>query len=367
MIDRRNFSKTFMATLGSLAVTNPLFSNDLLDDFKKSNPKKLGIALVGLGNYSKNQLAPALEKTEFCELKAVVTGTPSKAKTWQAKYNLSGKNIYNYENFDSIASNPDIDIVYIVLPNSMHKEYTIRAAKAGKHIICEKPMAMNSIEAEEMISEVAKAGKKLFIGYRLHYEPHNIEAMRIGQNQVFGKVKILNCSFGFRIGDPTQWRLKYSLAGGGALMDVGIYAIQAARYSTGEMPFAITAQEYKTDKVKFSEVDETIFWQMEFPSGAVASCITTYASYIERLYLSSERGFVDLSPAYSYGSIGGRVRRKPLDFTQVNQQQLHMDGISYSLQTGTKAKNIYGDEGLKDMNIIDAIYKAVKTGEKVII
>ena len=150
-------------------------------------------------------------------------------------------------------------------------------------------------------------------------------------------------------------------------MDVGIYAIQAARYSTGEMPFSITAQEYKTDKVKFSEVDETIFWQMEFPSGAVASCITTYASYIERLYLSSERGFVDLSPAYSYGSIGGRVRRKPLDFPQVNQQQLHMDGISYSLQTGTKAKNIYGDEGLKDMNIIDAIYKAVATGEKVII
>ena len=109
---------------------------------------------------------------------------------------MSEKNIYNYENFDSISSNPDIDIVYIVLPNSMHKEYTIRAAKAGKHVICEKPMAMNSIEAEEMISEVAKAGKKLFIGYRLHYEPHNIEAMRIGQNQVFGKVKILNCSFG---------------------------------------------------------------------------------------------------------------------------------------------------------------------------
>lgn len=364
---RRDFSKQLIGSLGAIAIGTPVFSRYLLNDFAKNNSKKLGIALMGLGNYSTNQLAPAIEKAKFCELKGVVTGSPSKAKKWKSKYNLSKKNIYNYENFDSIISNSEIDIVYVVLPNSMHKEFTIRAAKAGKHVICEKPIALNSQDAQEMIDAVSAAGKKLFIGYRLHYEPHNIEAARIGQNQIYGKVKVFDGSFGFKIGDPTQWRLKHSLAGGGALMDVGIYVIQGARYSIGEEPISITAQEYKTDKIKFKEVDETIFWQMEFPSGAVASCITSYSTYIERLYIAAENGFVHLSPAYSYGSISGTLGRKPLDLPQVNQQQLHMDGVAYSLLTGTVAKNISGEEGLKDMKVIDAIYKSISIGEKVII
>ncbi|MDG2397201.1 MAG: Gfo/Idh/MocA family oxidoreductase [Flavobacteriaceae bacterium] len=362
---RRNFSKQLIGGLGAIAIGTPVFSREVLNNYAMTNKKKLGIALVGLGRYSTYQLAPALEISQFCELKGIVTGTPSKAVKWKKKYNLSPKNIYNYENFDSIVNNSEIDIVYIVLPNSMHKEYTIRAAKARKHVICEKPMAVNALEAQEMIDAVSAVKKQLFIGYRLHYEPHNIEAARIGQKEVYGKVKIFEGSFGFKIGDPSQWRLKHSLSGGGALMDVGIYAIQGARYSIGQDPIALTAQEYKTDNIKFSEVDETIFWQMEFPSGAVSSCITTYSSYIERLYVAAENGYVELSPAYSYGSIKGSIKREPMNFEEVNQQQLHMDGIAYSILSGTKAKNIYGEEGLKDMKIIDAIYKSISTGEKV--
>ncbi len=144
------------------------------------------------------------------------------------------KNIYNYASFDRIADNPDIDIVYVVLPNAMHAEYTIRAARAGKHVLCEKPMATSAKECEAMITACKTANRQLAIAYRLHFEPHNLEAKRLGQRKVFGALRTIEAGFGFIIGDPSQWRLKKALSGGGALMDVGVYALQAARYVSDE-------------------------------------------------------------------------------------------------------------------------------------
>ena len=120
--------------------------------------KKLGVALVGLGTYAAGQLAPALQQTVHCYLAGIVTGTPSKAAAWKEKYNIPDKNIYSYDNFDTIKDNPDIDIVYVVLPNSMHAAYTIRAAQAGKHVICEKPMALTVADCDAMIAACKKAG-----------------------------------------------------------------------------------------------------------------------------------------------------------------------------------------------------------------
>ena len=164
---RRDFIKdisfgaaTLTPALSYLTACSPRKSKD-----------KLGVALVGLGNYSTDQLGPALQKTKNCYLAGIVTGTPAKERTWANKYNIPQKNIYNYQNFDNIASNPDIDIVYVVLPVSMHKEFTIRAAGAGKHVISEKPMAISVADCEEMISACRNAGKKLSIGYRLRFDP----------------------------------------------------------------------------------------------------------------------------------------------------------------------------------------------------
>jgi predicted dehydrogenase len=329
-----------------------------------SQEKKLGVALVGLGSYSTNQLAPALQQTSGCYLAGIVTGTPEKATKWKNQYNIPDKNIYNYQNFDSIANNKDIDIVYVVLPNSMHKEYVIRAAKAGKNVICEKPMAVSVKEGEEMIAACKKANVKLYIGYRLHFEPFNLEAARVGQKKEFGAVKIVETSLGFKIGDPTQWRLKKALAGGGAMMDVGIYAIQGARYCTGEEPVAVTAQEFKTDPVKFKEVDETIFWQMEFPSGAVASCSTTYASHIERLFLSAENGWLELRPAFGYGPLAGKTNKGTLNLPIVNHQAAELDGMVRCLKENSDC-TASGEEGLKDLKVIEAIYASIRTGKKV--
>lgn len=325
--------------------------------------KKLSVALVGLGSYSEFQLAPALQLSEYCTLGGIVTGTPAKAEKWKKQYNLPDKNIYNYQNFDNIADNKDIDIVYVVLPNAMHHEFVIRAAKAGKHVICEKPMAVSVKECEEMIAACRKANVKLSIGYRLHFEPFNQYAMNFGQKQAFGKVKLVESSFGFRSGDPNQWRLKKALAGGGAMMDVGVYAIQAARYSTGEEPLYVTAQEFKTDPVKFKEVDETIFWQMEFPGGAVSNSATSYATHTERLFVSAEKGWLELRPAYGYGPLAGRTHQGELNLPIVNHQAKQFDDFGRCIRENRES-SVNGEEGLKDMKVIEAIYRAVKSGRK---
>ena len=358
-MERRKFNIGLFSSVGGIILSNKILAHKFL---LKDN-RKLGVALVGLGNYATKQLAPALQETSFCELKAIVTGTPSKIPNWKKKYGIKDYQIYNYENFDSIVNNPEIDIVYIVLPNSMHKEYTIRAFKANKHVICEKPLALNAKEAEEMIKASKKANKELYVGYRLHYEPHHQEVIRLCRDEIFGKIKHFEGGFGFRFGNPNKWRLKKKY-GGGALMDVGIYVIQGARYTIGQEPVSVTAREYKTDKVKFEEVDELIIWQMEFPSGAIANCTTSFAASTNHLFVAAEKGFIRLSPSYTYGKISGYTRKYAFDFEQVNQQALHMDGISNHILNGIPHLNTGGEEGLRDMKIIDAIFKSTSLGGK---
>ncbi|HWO13265.1 MAG TPA: Gfo/Idh/MocA family oxidoreductase, partial [Polyangiaceae bacterium] len=246
--------------------------------------RKLGVALVGLGNLSEHQIAPALaSKTKLCKLTALVSGHPDKAKAWAQKYGVPETSIYDYPGFDRIKDNPDVDVVYIVLPNSMHAEYTIRAARAGKHVLCEKPMAVSVKECDQMIAACKAAGRQLAIAYRLHFEPNNLEMMRLAREKVLGAVKVIEAAAGFRIGDPTQWRLDKKLAGGGSLMDIGIYALQAARYIAGEEPVSVTAQATVTDPVKFKPgVDETILFSLKFPSGIIANCTSSYATGLNR-------------------------------------------------------------------------------------
>ena len=327
--------------------------------------KKLGFALVGLGSLSTNQIAPGLQKTKYCRLAGIVTGTPEKEKVWAEKYGIPEKSIYNYENFDSIKDNPDIDVVYVVLPNSMHKEFTIRAAKAGKHVFCEKPMANSAADCEAMIAACKDAGKKLAIGYRCQFEPHHVEMIRLAKEKTFGDLKMIDAGFGFRIGNPNQWRLKHELAGGGALMDVGVYALQACRYLTGEEPTVISATETKTDLEKFAEVDETIAWSMTFPSGVVANCGTTYNFRgMNRCRAYSSDGWFELDPAYGYGGIKGKTSKGEIKFESGDQFAAEMDDFAKCILED-KESRVSGVEGLKDLIAIEAIYKSIRTGTAV--
>ena len=328
--------------------------------------ERLGLALVGLGNYSTSQLAPALQETKQCYLAGIVTGTPAKAEEWKQKYNIPDKNVYNYETFDQIADNPDIDIIYVVLPNAMHAEYTIRAAKAGKHVITEKPMEVSVEKCQQMIDACRENDVKLAVGYRLHYEPYNQEMMRLGQEQVFGAVQSLEADFGFKIGDPAQWRLDHALAGGGALMDVGIYTIQGCCYTLGEAPVSVVAEEFKTDEQKFAEVDETIHFTLKFPSGVEAPCKTSYNESYNRLRADAERGWFELSPAYHYGPLAGKTSEGPMDFPQILEQARHMDAFAESIRQDTSIVTT-GEMGLRDMKIIEAIYRSIAEGSTEIV
>lgn len=372
-----NSRRDFLKMLG-LGISSSMFAGIYIPEalghhfeeekrmIRSGEKKALGIALVGLGRYSGGQLAPALQETSLCKLTGLVTGTPSKAKEWGAKYKIQEKNIYNYDNFDSIADNPDIDIVYIVLPNAMHAEYTIRALKAGKHVICEKPMATSVEDCEKMIKASKDAGKKLFIGYRLHFEPYNMEMMRLGKEQVFGPIKRMEAQNGFPVGDPNQWRLKKNLAGGGSLMDVGIYCVQGARYTMGAEPLSVTAHIEPSKDPKFKEVEDMIRWQLEFPGGVIADSASSYSQSLNKLRAEATKGWFELSPAYQYNGLKGRTSQGKLNFKEINQQAAQMDAMAHAIMNNKKIRAT-GMEGLQDVKIIEAIYKAAETGKKVAI
>lgn len=326
--------------------------------------KKLGVALVGLGNYSAGQLGPALQETKHCYLAGIVTGTPSKEKVWAERYNIPAANIYNYQDFDSIAKNPAIDIVYVVLPIAMHKEFTIRAAQAGKHVICEKPMAVDVQECEAMIAACKKADRMLSIGYRLHFEPYNLEMMRLGQQKVYGKVLEIDTGNGYVYGgDPNAWRLKKALAGGGGLMDMGVYVVQAARYVTGEEPVYVKARQEKKRPELFREVDETVFFELEFPGGAIAKCVSSYNASSNHLRAKAEKGIFELPAAFRYGGQTGSTPEGPMTFPHVNQQALQMDDFAQCILQ-KKPTKVPGEMGLLDMKVIGAIYRSLQNGQR---
>lgn len=327
----------------------------------------LRVAILGLGSYG-NRVAEAMQSCKKAKLTGLISGTPSKIKTWQAKYNIPDSNCYDYTNFDRIKDNPEIDAVYVITPNSLHHSQVIRVAKAGKHVICEKPMAVNAKEGQEMIDACKKANVKLLVGYRMHFEPKTLEIIRMRKEGELGKILFFQGLCGFRIGDPTQWRLNRQLAGGGAMMDIGIYAINGARYMVGEEPVWVTAQETKTDPVKFKEgVDETIQFQFGFPSGAVASCLSTYSmGNLDRFFLNAEKGFAELFPSTGYGPIKGRTNKGELTQPHNTHQTIQMEEMAdIILQNKQPLVPVDGEEGLRDLKIIDGIYLAVKTGKKV--
>jgi predicted dehydrogenase len=367
MSSRRNFLQRLAISAIGYPLVSQVSSMDLQGCTTASDGPVLRVAIMGLGGYG-TRVADAMQSCTKAKLVGAISGTPSKLTNWQSKYNISEKNCYNYENFDNIKNNPDIDAVYIITPNALHHDEAIRVANAGKHVISEKPMALNAKEGQEMVDACKKANVKLLVGYRMHFEPKTLEIIRMRKDGELGKVLFFHGLSGFKIGDPTQWRLNKQLAGGGSLMDIGIYSINGARYMVGEEPVWVTAQETKTNPEKFREgVDETIQFQFGFPSGAVASCLSTYnMNNLDRFFLNAEKGFGELYPATGYGPIKGRTNKGELTQPHKTHQTVQMDEMSGIILEGKQPiVPVDGEEGVRDFKIIDAIYLATKTGKKV--
>ena len=369
-ITRRRFLATAGRGLVAAKAAGALAATASAQTVPEPPGRKLGWAIVGLGSLAINQILPAFARSEKSKVVAFVSGSPEKARKLALRYGVEARNIYDYQTYDRLADNPEVDVVYVVLPNGMHAEYTIRAHKAGKHVLCEKPMANTPADCQAMIDAARAASRKLMVAYRVRYEPFNQEMIRMAREQELGPVKVVVADHGFNIGDPKQWRLKKDLAGGGSLMDIGIYSLQAARYVTGEEPVELTALSHTTPgDERFKEVEETINFQLRFPSGALANCTSSYGYAGQNRYrVIATRGWFELEPATSYSGLRMKVRKgnavEERTLPVRDHFAMEMDHLSQCVMDG-KDPLTPGEEGLRDLTLMMAIYEAARTGKTV--
>jgi predicted dehydrogenase len=332
--------------------------------------QRVGYCVIGLGRIAEHFLAGAAD-SQHSRVTALVSGHRDKAERIAAKYGVPRESIYSYEEFDRIAANRNIDAVYVALPNSMHAEYTIRAAKAGKHVLCEKPMAINSAECRQMIDACKAARVKLMIAYRLHYEPITLKALGLVRSGRLGPLQAMEAANGFNI-KAGEWRYTKALGGGGSLFDVGIYCLNAFRMFAGEEPLGFQGQVSTMDHdERFKEVEENVSWLMRFPSGALATGASTYGADMNGYYrLHGAYGWLEVgSYTYQGQRIQGRYAEEPnrdakridIDETSTEKDPMQfvreIDHFSECIQQD-RTPSAPGEEGLADIRCIEAIYKA---------
>jgi len=336
--------------------------------------QRVGYALVGLGHLTLEEILPAFGTCKKSRPVALVSGSPEKMEKVARQYGIKPESCYSYENYDKLKDNPEVQVIYIVLPNSMHAEFTIRGAQAGKHILCEKPMANSSAECQAMIDACKKADRKLMVAYRIQYEPYNRYVREQVQKNEYGKPKFVDAFNCQSSANPQHWRHIKALAGGGALPDIGLYCLNTTRFILGEEPTEVSAYVYSDpENPLFKEVEEVCSWQMKFPSGVIANCATHYNVHDSRQYrVMTERGWYELSNAYAYEgqklmtsrADGAIVRQENVSITPKDQFATEMDYFSECI-LDNKAPYSTGEEGLQDQRIMEAIYQSAREGKPV--
>ncbi|MEH2151064.1 Gfo/Idh/MocA family protein [Nostoc sp.] len=340
--------------------------------------RRLGFAIVGLGRLTLEEIMPAFAECKLAKPTALVSGDAAKANLVAQQYGIKPQSVYNYQNYDNLRNNPDVDVIYIVLPNSMHREYTVRGAKAGKHILCEKPMATTVEDAQQMIDACKQADRKLMIAYRCQYEPHHRAMIQMIRSKELGAIKVIQADNGQNQGgDLNQWRLKRALAGGGSLPDVGVYCLNATRYLTGEEPIAISAKIFSTaGDPRFKEVEESVTFQLRFPSGILGICSTSYGFHEARRFrVFGSDAWAQLDPGFSYNGLRMMISRKSptnsmaenvseVRIGEKNQFALEIDHMADCV-IQNKQPHTPGEEGLQDQKLIALIYEAAQTGKTI--
>jgi predicted dehydrogenase len=336
--------------------------------------ERVGIAIVGVGRISVNEMLPAFAQSKHAKLVALVSGDRTKALKVAHQYNIPESSVLDYRDFDKLASMQDVKAVYIALPNSMHAEYTIRAARAGKHVLCEKPMANSVAECQKMIEACRKAGKKLMIAYRSQYEPLDRALVKMIRDKQLGELKEFISVNSQNMGDPQHWRLKRALAGGGALPDVGLYCINAARFLSGEEPNEVIGNTWSTPgDARFREVEESCQFILRFPSGFMASCSTSYAAHKSQMFrLNGASAWAEMNPAYAYHGlklklakvVEGHEQVSDVAIEEKSQFAAELDHFAQCIQQD-KEVHTPGEEGLQDQRIMEAIYESARTHKPV--
>jgi predicted dehydrogenase len=358
-MDRRQFTKTSALALAAARLRS------IAQAATPARP--VGYAAVGLGSIS-DIFMRACANSQTAKITALVTGHPAeKGMKYAAMYGIPKSSIYTYEQYERLADNKDVDAVYIGLPNSMHCEYTVRAARMGKHVLCEKPMAISSVECRTMIQECRSAKVKLMIAYRVHYDPTWQQAMQIIDSGGIGELQSFQGGF-FNQQRAGTWRLSRKLGGGGSVLDLGIYPLNAIRHLTREEPASYTAIVSTRDfSGRFAEVEQSVEWTMKLPSGIIASCGCSYSQSAPGFFnINGDKGSLQIQPAFNYDGVRmiGRVNGEPIDVLGTGkapfQFTLEAEHFADCIRHDKRPESP-GEEGLKDMLAIEAIYKAAGT------
>ena len=329
-----------------------------------SKSTKTRYAVVGLGYIAQIAVLPAFAKAQNSELTALVSDDNVKLQKLSKKYKVPYT--YSYEGFDECLRSGQIDAVYIALPNSMHRDYTVRACQAGIHVLCEKPLAVTEAECKEMISAASDNGVKLMTAYRLHFEQANMKAVEIVQAGKLGEVRAFNSVFTMQVKEG-DIRLQKDL-GGGTLYDIGIYCINAARYLFKDEPIEVFGFSANNGEKRFKEVDEMFSAVLRFPDERLASFTTSFgASDISAYQIVGTEGNLTVDPAYEFAAalkhyltIKGKTRERVFP----KRDQFAPELIYFSdCVINDKQPEPSGEEGLADVRIIEALYRSAASGE----
>lgn len=340
---------------------------------RRKREDSVGIAIVGLGGYALNQIMPRIDQAERMHISALVSGNPDKLAEVGDAYGVPPDARYSYADFDKIAADDRIDAVYIILPSAFHADFTIRAFAAGKHVLCEKPMALSSAECEAMIAASRRANRKLMIAYRCHFEPYNVEAMRLTRERAVGTIRLIRTDQSYRAGPTTpaqNWRFNRALAGGGPLEDYGLYGLQSALYLSGEMPDSISASTFQPKgDPRFTEIFAHVATQLTFPSGAVAQLATSYdAAGANFAQVRGTDGTLIMDPATAYAGQTMRIEgRNARDFSPgdpTTQFAGQLNHFANAIRDNTPILT-GGEMGLRDIRLIEAIYASARAGRTV--
>ncbi len=328
----------------------------------KSTSKGIRYAVVGLGHIAQVAVLPAFKGARNSQLTALVSGDEEKRKELGKKYSI--ENVYSYDEYDQALS--AVDAVYIALPNHLHREYAVRAASAGIHVLCEKPMAVSEEDCRAMIAAAEKNNVKLMIAYRLHFERGNLEAVRLAKSGKLGDPRFFSSDFAqqvkggnVRVSEPVN-------RGGGPVYDMGVYCINAARYLFQAEPVEVMAEEANNGDPRFREAGEMVSVVMRFPDERLATFTCSFgAADISRYTLIGSKGTLTADPGYEYASgirhqltIGEKTTRRQFP----NLDQFAGELVYFSdCVLKDKEPEPSGVEGLADVRIIQAIYESIRT------
>ena len=356
----------------------PIHADTERPDAPPPNPdppsRRVGFAVMGLGRLAVENILPAFAECKHARPVALVSGDPAKMAALAAQYGIAPQACYDYASFARIRDNPAVEAVYIVTPNALHRDGVVAAARAGKHVLCEKPMAADVAQARQMVDACHAAGAKLMIAYRCQYERNNVELSRRARAGEFGPVQLIDAINTQNQGDPTQWRQVKRLSGGGSLPDVGLYCLNTVRALLGEEPVEVYASIHSPpDDPRFAEVESNVSFTLRFPSGAIANCASSYSAHEHRnLRVLGPNGVGEVENAFAYDGQRLRLLRRDgmaeadieLSLGRKNQFSLEIDHFAQCVRSGTQPRTP-GEEGLQDQVLMAAIYQSARTGRPV--